>query len=184
MTIRILGIPGSLRQKSYNRALLRIAQEEAPNGVTIDIFDLHDIPFFNSDVERAGTPPPVLAMREAIKAADALLFATPEYNYSIPGVLKNAIDWASRRGPDTHAPIDGLPAAIIGAGGRLGTVRAQLHLREILLHNDLKILNRSLFVPRAYQQFNANGRLANEEIHHRLIRLIGELRDWTLQLQK
>src|SRR5687767_4059968 len=100
---RILGIPGSLRRASYNRGLLRAARQDAPEGVEISEFDLLLIPPYNGDVEAEGDPPPVRELKERIRRADALLIAAPEYNYSIPGVLKNAIDWASR--PPQDSPL-------------------------------------------------------------------------------
>ena len=182
--IHILGIAGSLRRKSYNRALLCNAQHLLPEDTTLEIFDLDDIPFFNADVEAIGTPAPVLAFREAIKRADALLIATPEYNYTIPGVLKNAIDWASRKGPDDRAPLDGKTVAMMGAGGMYGTLRAQMHLREILSHNQTFVMARpELMVARAGQYFDENGRLTDEAMRLRLERLLVSLRDWTRMVQ-
>lgn len=181
MTIHILGISGSLRRNSTNRALLRTAQAVAPPDVTIEIADLHDIPLFNVDVEAEGMPEAVLAFRDRIRAADALIFATPEYNWSIPGVLKNAIDWASRKGLDPSSPLDGKPAAIMSAAGMSGGMRAQMHLREILQHNDLRVLNRpSLMIARAAQYFE-DGRLVDPNLRARLARQLAALRDWALQ---
>lgn len=183
--LHILGIPGSLRRGSYNRALLEAAHELAPRGVTVEIFDLHDLPLFNVDLEAEGLPEAVLAFRERLQAADALLIASPEYNYSITGVLKNAIDWASRRGSDPAAPLDNKPAAIIGAGGRLGTIRSQLHLREILSHNNVYVLNRpTLLVPKAGLHFDQDGRLVEKDTRRRLAMVLEALRDWTIALQK
>ncbi len=182
--IHVLGIAGSLRQRSYNRALLCNAHHLLPSDVTLEIFDLDDIPMFNVDVEALGTPEPVLALRQAMQRADALLIATPEYNWSIPGVLKNALDWASRRGPDDRAPLDGKAVAIMGAGGMYGTVRAQMHLREILGHNDTYVLARPhLMVARPGGLFDADGRLTDEDTRRRLERLLVALRDWTRQVQ-
>ncbi len=118
-TVHILGFAGSLRQKSHNRALLRAAQEMLPPGVTMEIFDLDDIPFFNSDVEAEGTPEPVLAFRAAMQRADALLIASPEYNYSVTGVLKNALDWASRKGIGRTPAAGRQSGGHHGCGGRL-----------------------------------------------------------------
>ena len=116
--VRILGIAGSLRQASFNRATLRAAQELAPDGMQIDSFDIAPIPLYNEDVRQQGFPSPVEDLRARIKAADGMLIVTPEYNYSIPGVLKNAIDWASR---PPEQPFDGKPIGIMGAsGGRPG----------------------------------------------------------------
>jgi chromate reductase len=131
---RICGVAGSLRKGSYNRALLRAARDLAPAGLTIDIFDhLADVPLYNADVEAEGDPPGVTAWKEAIRSADGLLIVSPEYNGSIPGVLKNAIDWASRKGADDAAAIGGKPTALMGATpGLRGTARAQGHLREAL----------------------------------------------------
>ncbi len=128
--VRILGIAGSLRRGSFNAATLRVAQELAPAGMTIEHFDIAPIPLYNEDVRQQGFPPPVEDLRARIKAADGLLIVTPEYNYSIPGVLKNAIDWASR---PPEQPFDGKPIGIMGAsGGALGTARAQSPLAAML----------------------------------------------------
>lgn len=128
--MKILGVSGSLRAASFNTALLKAAQELAPEGVAIEIFGLHDLPLFNQDVEDQGDPAPVAAWKDAVRGADALLLACPEYNGGVTGVLKNAIDWASRGKP---APLDGKVACIIGASpGVTGTVRAQDALRQSL----------------------------------------------------
>lgn len=128
--MKILGVSGSLRAASFNTALLGAAQELAPEGVSIEIFGLHDLPLFNQDVEDQGDPATVIAWKDAVRGADALLLACPEYNGGVTGVLKNAIDWASRGKP---APLDGKVACIIGASpGVTGTVRAQDALRQSL----------------------------------------------------
>ncbi|MCC9076474.1 NAD(P)H-dependent oxidoreductase [Litorilinea aerophila] len=180
--IQVLAFAGSLRQHSYNRALLRAAVELAPAQMQIHIFDLSPLPLYNADVEAAGTPPAVRTFQRQIAAADALLIATPEYNYSVSGVLKNALDWASRRLSAEELPaLNGKPAAILGAGGRFGTVRAQAHLRYILLHNDVKVLNKpELMIPRASQFFDEEGRLVDEELRERLRDLLDALYEWTL----
>ena len=127
--LQILGFAGSLRRESFNRALLRAAQELAPADLSISVFDLTPIPSYNGDVEAAGDPEPVTAFKGALRQADGLLIATPEYNYSVPGVLKNAIDWASR--PSGNSPLRGKPAMLMGATpGSSGTMRAQLALRQ------------------------------------------------------
>src|SRR5215468_3679831 len=126
--IKVLGICGSLRKGSFNRMALRVAQELAPAGMKVDVADISGFPLYNEDVRAQGFPPPVQTFRDQIAAADALLFVTPEYNYSMAGVLKNAIDWGSRP-PDQ--PFDGKPVAIMGASmGLGGTGRAQYHLRQ------------------------------------------------------
>ncbi len=129
--LNVLGICGSLRRASYNGGLLRAAKALAPAGMSIAIGDISAIPLYNGDVEREGFPKSVHDFRERIRAADALLIATPEYNYSVPGVLKNAIDWASRS-PDQ--PLAGKPVAIMGATpGGFGTTRSQHHLRQVFI---------------------------------------------------
>jgi chromate reductase len=172
MTLRVAAVPGSLRAGSLNRASLRAAGELAPEGMEIEIHGLDGIPLFNADDERDhGAPPPVRRLRESIRAADALLIATPEYNYSIPGVLKNAIDWLSR-GPDS--PLDLKPAAILGAGGRFGTLRAQLHLREVLLHNRVDLVDSPfVMIDSAASRFDGDLRLSED----RYRRQIGQLLD-------
>jgi chromate reductase, NAD(P)H dehydrogenase (quinone) len=182
--VRILGFAGSLRQNSHNRALLRAAQTVMPSGMELEIFDLIDLPLFNQDVEAQGIPEPVMDFREAMKSADALLIATPEYNWSIPGVLKNALDWMSRKGPDLQAPLDGKVVAIMGAGGGGGTVRAQMHLRDILGHNRLFVVpHPQLMVARAWQHFDADSNLIDDVVRDRLGSLLLELRDLTLKLR-
>jgi chromate reductase len=159
--IRILGIAGSLRKASYNRALLKTAQELLPGGSTLDIFELHGIPVFSEDEEQ-NPPEKVKDFKKRIRAADAILFATPEYNYSIPGGLKNAIDWASR--PYGDSAWIGKPAAIMGASlARTGTARAQYHLRQVCVYLDVEVINKpEVMVGNASEVFDANGRLTHE----------------------
>ncbi len=171
--MKVLGISGSLREGSYNTAALRAAQELAPAGMTIDVVTLHGIPLFNADDERLhGYPPSVVDLRERLRAADAMLIATPEYNYSIPGVLKNALDWLSR---GSDSPLDDKPAALLGAGGRFGTVRAQMHLRDTLLHNRVRIAaGPEVYIDRAREKF-ADGRLVDERARGQIRRLLVSL---------
>lgn len=172
-TVHIVGLSGSLRLGSYNTALLRAALSVLPDNTKLEIVDYSDVPLFNQDVESQGFPEPVQAMRAKLGRADAVLFATPEYNWSVPGVLKNAIDWASRS-PDS--PLDGLPAAIMGAGGRLGTAYAQQHLRQILLHNDMKIINRpNVLISRAAEHFDKDLSLVNQRYLNQIERLLSAL---------
>ena len=160
--LRVLGISGSLRRGSFNTALLRAAQELAPFGTDLRIFDLAEVPLYNGDVEAEGDPDPVTALKTAIREADALLFATPEYNRGPSGVLKNAIDWASRdRMPGSLA---GKPVTMIGAGGMAGTARAQEQLLPILSEAGALVMvdpgvQVSLFPE---QKFDADGRLVDE----------------------
>lgn len=135
--VDIVAISGSLRERSFNTALLRYAATIAPEDVRIRLAAIDALPHFDSDLELHGLPATVKALRNEVAQADGLLIATPEYNFSVPGVLKNAIDWLSRH-PDS--PLDDKPTAILGAGGRSGTSRAQRHLREILTHNDVRVL--------------------------------------------
>lgn len=132
--MKILGISGSLRRASFNTALLHAAQELAPEGVSIAIHDLHGLPLFDQDVEEQGDPAPVTALKQAIAEADGVLLASPEYNGGITGVLKNAIDWASRPGLGRQASVlAGRRICIVGASpGITGTVRAQDQLRQVL----------------------------------------------------
>jgi chromate reductase, NAD(P)H dehydrogenase (quinone) len=162
-TIHIAALAGSLRKLSYNKGLLRAAQELLPEGVTLEILPLDDIPLFNQDVEELGDPEPVKVFKDKIRRADALLIATPEYNYSVPGVLKNAFDWASR--PPGQSVLTGKPVAIMGASpGRFGTVRAQLHLRQSLLYVNAQTLNKpEVMIPLAAQKYDAQGNLVDEE---------------------
>ncbi len=180
ISLRVLGFSGSLRAGSYNTALLHEAVRLAPDGMHIETFDLKDIPLYNADVEQEGWPAAVQQFRERIAAADALLIVTPEYNFSISGVLKNALDWASRP-PDS--PLNEKPLAIMGTGGRYGTVRAQMHLRDIVLHNGMHPINRpSVMLARAWERFDDNRRLADEQDRAMVRSQLEALRDWTQRL--
>lgn len=138
--LHLLGISGSLRSGSFNTALLGIVQDLLPNGWTFELADLHDIPLYNLDVERtAGFPEPVVRLRDQISAADGVVISTPEYNFSVPGVLKNAIDWASRHG---DSPMNHKPMAIGGVAGGSGSQKAQEHLRTVLGHNRVRVMAR------------------------------------------
>ncbi len=181
-SLHVLGISGSLRKGSYNTAALRAAAELAPPRMTIEIFDLSSIPLFNADLWIAGFPEPVQHFRDRIAAADALLIATPEYNYSVPGVLKNAIDWASRS-PDP--PLSGKPLAIMGATtGNWGTVRAQLHLRQVCVFTNMLPLNQpEVLIARAQEKFDVSGHLTDELTRDFIRKLLEALADWTLRLR-
>ena len=172
----LAGIAGSLRRGSFNAALLREARALAPAATRMEIVDLAPLPLYNRDLEDDGLPAPVEELRQALAVADGLVVATPEYNYSIPGVLKNAIDWASR-GPDS--PLDGKPMAIMGAGGRFGTVRAQMHLREIALHNSMRVMiDPEVFVVGAWGAFDDQGRLADERLRERVRQFMAAFREF------
>jgi chromate reductase len=181
-TVNVLGLAGSLRQKSFNRALLDVARPLLPAGMAMQVFDLAPIPVFNDDVWQAGAPAPVAAFREAIARADALLIACPEYNYSASGVLKNALDWASRP-PDP--PVMGKPVAIMGAaGGILGTGRAQYHLRQIGVFFDWKIVNKpEVFIAQAHTKFDDAGNLKDDTAKAVIGTLLKNLYDWTVKLR-
>jgi chromate reductase len=179
--MKILGIAGSLRKQSYNRWTLRAAQSLAPEGVVIDAFTLDGIPPFSEDDE--GTPPAkVVELKAAVRAADAILFVTPEYNYSIPGVLKNAIDWASR--PYGDSAWEGKPAAIMGASmGILGTARAQYHLRQCFVFLNMYAVNRpEVMIAGAAGKFDSEGNLTDDRTREQIRKLLQALVDWTRRL--
>ena len=177
----ILGIAGSLRNDSYNRSALRAAQELVPEGARIDIFDIGGLPGFNQDDE--GNPPAkVTELKRAVRAADAILFVTPEYNYSVPGVLKNAIDWASR--PYGDSAWSGKPVAIMGASiGMLGSARAQYHLRQMFVFLNMYPVNQpEVMIANAGKRFDANGNLTDETSRKLIQQLLAELVSWTKRL--
>lgn len=174
----LLGIAGSLRTGSYNRGLLRAAAEVLPPGVHLEILRLDDIPLFNADIMAEGDPPSVEELKQRIAKADALLIATPEYNYSIPGVLKNAIDWASR--PSKKSVLRGKPIGIMGAsGGDSGTIRCQLSLRQVFIQtHSFVMVQPELRVPQAGTKFDAAGNLVDVELRERLRNFVGALVEW------
>ncbi|HVJ90846.1 MAG TPA: NADPH-dependent FMN reductase [Labilithrix sp.] len=182
--LRVLGISGSLRKGSFNTALLRAAIEIATNEnlpLQFDVAEIRDIPLYDEDVRASGLPAAVQRFRDAISAADALLFVTPEYNYSVPGVLKNAIDWASR--PPAQ-PFANKPVAIMGAsGGMGGTMRAQYHLRQISVFLDMHIVNKpEVFVRNAQNIFDPHGKLTDEATRKVVLEQLRALIDWTRRI--
>jgi chromate reductase len=179
--LRILGIAGSLRKASFNRYALGAAVELAPAGTVVESFELDGIPPFNQDDE--GNPPArVVEFKERIRAADAILFVTPEYNYSVPGVLKNAIDWASR--PYGDSAWAGKPVAIMGASvGAFGTARAQHHLRQLFVFLDMHAVNQpEVLIRNASDLFDANGKLTDQPTRDLIGKLLQNLVDWTKRL--
>lgn len=176
--LRLTGFAGSLRNGSFNRALLRAAAELAPEGMEIDIHDLDGIPLYNADVEAEGDPAPVAALKEAITRADGLIIACPEYNYGVPGVLKNAIDWASR--PARGSALNGKRVGIIGASaGMTGSARGQSQLRQsFVFTNTHAMLQPEILVARAKEKFDAEGRLTDETTRKFLGKYMEALRDW------
>jgi chromate reductase len=182
LTYNILGIAGSLRRNSYNRDALRAATQLVPPGATIEVFELDAIPVFNQDNEK--TPPAKVAeLKRRIRSADALLFVTPEYNYSIPGVLKNAIDWASR--PREDNAWSGKPAAIMGASiGSFGTARAQYHLRQVFVSlNESAINQPEVMIGNAAERFDAQGNLSDEASKKLIRQLLQNLVEFAERLR-
>ena len=175
---RILGISGSLRRESYNSAALRAAAGLAPEGADVEMFGLDGIPPFNQDEEK-NPPAKVVELKRRVREADALLFVTPEYNYSVPGVLKNAIDWASR--PYGDNAWDGKPAAIMGASpGTIGTARAQYHLRQMMVFLNMFPINQpEVMIGNAPQRFDAEGNLTDEATKEFIRQLLQNLVDLT-----
>jgi chromate reductase len=180
--ILILGFAGSLRKDSYNKALLRTAAELVPENVQIEIFDLEGIPPFNQDLEDQP-PDKVKEFKAKIRAADALLIATPEYNYGVSGVLKNAIDWGSR--PYGDNVFDGKPVALMSASpGILGGARAQYQLRQTFVALNMFALNRPEVIVRfADEKIDENGKVTDEETRQRIKKLVESLASWTRRLK-
>lgn len=177
MTVRLLGVAGSVRKASYNRALLRALAEVLPATATLELFDgLAALPTFDPD--QRHEPPPVVAWKQALAAADGVVIATPEYNYSITGVLKNAIDWASR--PPPTSPLRGKPVGIMSAAtGISGGMRAQYHLRQILVFTDSPaMLQPEVIIPRAQERFDTDGRLTDDSTRELLARFGVALVAW------
>ena len=175
--IKVLGISGSLRKGSYNTALLRAAQQLVPEGVEIEIFDLRDIPLYDGDLEADGDPESVVELKERIRRSDAVLFVTPEYNHGISGVLKNAIDWASRdRG---EGSLWGKPVAMMGAGGMSGTARAQLQLQTTLAETGAHVMSKpGVLVASPWSKIDSDGRLIDDDTRNIVRAHMDALKAW------
>ena len=183
--VRAVALIGSLRAGSYNRALWRAAQAHAPEGLALEEGVLGDLPLYNGDLHPPAVPawPASVARLSAqVAAADAVLFISPEYNYSIPGVLKNAIDWVSRVQP---SPFNDKPAAVMGAtNGMWGTTRMQYHLRQVGVFTNLHFLNRpEMLVAKAQEKFSADGVLTDEGTAKVLVQFLTAFRDWARRFQ-
>jgi chromate reductase len=179
--LSVVGFAGSLRRESYNRALLAAARLVVPAGMTIDTIDIGGLPFYNADVEKEGDPPAVAEFKAALERADGILIATPEHNESLPGVLTNAIEWASRL--PGRAPLTGKPVALIGASpSQIGTARAQVHLRQILGHVHARVLPPpELLLAMAHRKFDAQLRLTDEAARTVLATLLERFARWILR---
>jgi chromate reductase len=181
--IRVLGFAGSLRLRSHNVGLLHAAVDLAPDELEIETYDLSPIPLYNADVEATAFPESVERFKERIAAAEALLIVTPEYNGSVPGVLKNAIDWATR--PSKQTPFYGKPAAVMGAGGPFGTVRAQRHLREILQARNMAVMPKpDLYITHASEKFAVDGRLTDEPTRGSVRALMAAFAEWIKRFRR
>ncbi|WP_321368483.1 NADPH-dependent FMN reductase [uncultured Desulfuromusa sp.] len=181
-TLKIVGICGSLRKNSTNLGLLRYAQEHAPEGMEIRIAELKEVPFFNADLELEDRPSAVQTLLRDIEAADALLLACPEYNYSLAPALKNALDWASRE--KDNRLLAGKPAAILGSGGGLGSARAQYHLRQVCVYLDLRVLNKPEIFCNAFAGgFDPSGNLIDVELQKLVDSQLEELQSWAHKIR-
>jgi len=175
---RVVAFAGSLRRRSYNRALVAAAESLSPNGMTIETVEIGGLPFYDADLEAEGDPEAVTAFKAALNGADGVLIATPEYNDGIPGVLTNAIDWASRL--PGRAPLAGKPVALMGASpSQVGTARAQLHLRQLLGHLHARVLPPpELLVALAHQRFDDSLQLTHEPTRAVLATLLERFSRW------
>ncbi len=172
-----MGFAGSLRSDSYNRALLRAAAEAAPKEIDLEVFDLADVPLYNGDVEAAGDPDAVVRLKDAIRSADLVVIATPEYNQGMPAVTKNALDWGSR--PPRPQAWDGKPVLIMGASpGRLGTVGAQRSLRESLGSVNARVMPQSRMLLGGASSVFENGELTDDATRERLEKLMRQAAEW------
>ena len=180
--LRVLSISGSLRKASFNRGLLRAATEVAPDGMEITIFDMKPLPFYDGDLEAEGDPASVVALKSAIRDADAVLFATPEYNWGTSGALKNAIDWASR--DRKEGSLMGKPATVIGAGGRAGTARAQMQLHETLAETGAVVMVKPGVQIQAFAPgtFDSEGNLIDEKTKELRRHHLDEFTNWRARL--
>jgi chromate reductase len=181
-SIHILGSAGSLRRQSYNRSALRAASHLLPQGATLEIFELDGIPGFNEDEEQ-NPPAKVVELKKRIRAADAILFVTPEYNYSVPGVLKNAIDWASR--PYGDSAWAGKAVAVMGASiGMFGTARAQYHLRQMFVFLNMYAINQpEVMIGNAAERFSADGTLTDDKSKELIRQLLSNLVEWAARVR-
>jgi chromate reductase len=177
--LHVLGICGSLRRNSTNLGLLRYAQVNAPEGIKIELADIRDMPFYNADIQEV--PVSVQRLKNSIERADALLLGCPEYNYSLAPALKNALDWASRV-PDNYL-LAGKPAAIMGAGGGVGTARAQYHLRQVCVYLDIHPLNKPEIFSNSFSgSFDEQGNLVDVKIQELIIQQLQALQAWTKKI--
>lgn len=176
--LRVVGIPGSLRRGSFNRALLRAAVELAPEDLRIQVHPLDDLPLYDGDVETAGVPPGVAALRAAVEAADGVLIATPEYNHGVPGVMKNAVDWLSR--PPRPQAFDGKPVGIMGATpGRFGTRASQYQLRQSLTPLNAYVMPQpQVLVMGVKDKLDDDLQLTDEGTREILERFLGAFAQW------
>lgn len=179
---KILGLAASLRRASVHRGLLRAAHEVCPRDMACESFDLGRIPFFNADVEAEGDPDPVKELKDKIRASDAVLIASPEYDYAVPGVLTAALDWCLR----SPSPLRHKPVGIAGASpGGSGTARGQMVLRQILLHGPTYVMPEpQMMVPGSYKRFDEEGNLTDEQTRQRLRRFLESLREWAEGLER
>jgi chromate reductase len=181
---KIIGISGSLRKGSYNSALLKAAEELLPKDMTLEVADIRPIPFYDGDLEISHFPESVLALREKIQKADGLLIATPEYNYSIPGVLKNTIDWLSRPVKDTVV-LTGKPLALMGASpSMMGTARSQYHIRQSVVFLDMHLLNKpEVFISFAHTKFDDDLKLVDAPTREIVGQFLKAFQQWIQKLQ-
>jgi len=171
--IKVLGICGSLRHNSTNMTLLKYAKEHAPEGMKIEIADLSEVPFYNADIKEK--PLAVKTLLKQVGEADAILFACPEYNYSLAPALKNALDWASRE--TDNVLLAGKSAAIMGSGGGMGTSRAQYHLRQVCVFLDLRPLNKPEVFCNAFAgSFDNDGKLVDEKVKSDISKLLSSFK--------
>ncbi len=185
--MHILGISGSLRTGSYNTALLHTVMEMLPENTTMEVFDLHPIPMYSKDEELKGFPEIVQVLKDKIRSADALIISCPEYNHSVTGALKNAIDWASRRGPgEMQSVFDSKPVALASCvTGQWGGIRGQKHLHDIASGMNMYVLNRPIIlIAQAAQKFDEQGHLVDETTREFLRQMLTNLVDWTHLLSK